>query len=159
MTIRLIVVGKTDMSFVRDGFELYRSRLKHYVNFSYEEIPALKDQKGASPTLVKQREGALILKAIQREPADKVILLDEHGKSFTSVDFSEYLQKQMNSASRSIVFVVGGAYGFSDEVYAAATDEISLSPMTFNHQMVRLFFAEQLYRAFTILKHEPYHNE
>ncbi len=159
MTIRLIVVGKTDMLFVRDGFELYRSRLKHYVNFSYEEIPALKDQKGASPTLVKQREGALILKTIQREPADKVILLDEHGKSFTSVDFSEYLQKQMNSASRSIVFVVGGAYGFSDEVYAAATDKISLSPMTFNHQMVRLFFAEQLYRAFTILKHEPYHNE
>lgn len=159
MTIRLIVVGKTDMFFVRDGFELYRSRLKHYVNFSYEEIPALKDQKGASPTLIKQREGALILKTIQREPADKVILLDEHGKSFTSVDFSEYLQKQMNSASRSIVFVVGGAYGFSDEVYAAATDKISLSPMTFNHQMVRLFFAEQLYRAFTILKHEPYHNE
>jgi 23S rRNA (pseudouridine1915-N3)-methyltransferase len=159
MTIRLIVVGKTDMLFVRDGFELYRSRLKHYVNFSYEEIPALKDQKGASPTLIKQREGALILKTIQREPADKVILLDEHGKSFTSVDFSEYLQKQMNSASRSIVFVVGGAYGFSDEVYAAATDKISLSPMTFNHQMVRLFFAEQLYRAFTILKHEPYHNE
>lgn len=159
MTIRLIVVGKTDMFFVRDGFELYRSRLKHYVNFSYEEIPALKDQKGASPTLIKQREGALILKTIQREPADKVILLDEHGKSFTSVDFSEYLQKQMNSASRSIVFVVGGAYGFSDEVYAAATDKISLSPMTFNHQMVRLFFVEQLYRAFTILKHEPYHNE
>ena len=161
MTIKLLVVGKTDMSFVRDGLQLYQSRIGHYVSFQCQEIPALKDQKGASPSLVKEREGALILKAINANGSsgDRVILLDEHGKSFSSVGFAEYLQKQMNTGVRNITFVVGGSYGFAPEVYAAATDQISLSPMTFNHQMVRLFFAEQLYRAFTILKHEPYHNE
>lgn len=157
MNIKLIVVGKTDIPFVRTGFEEYYTRLKHYIPFSYIEIPALRDQKGASPATIKEREAALILKHI--EGADRVVLLDEHGKEYTSVGFSEYLQKQMNAGIRTLAFVVGGAYGFAPEVYAAATDKLSLSQMTFNHQMVRLFFAEQLYRAFTILRHEPYHNE
>ncbi|MBP5645495.1 MAG: 23S rRNA (pseudouridine(1915)-N(3))-methyltransferase RlmH [Bacteroidales bacterium] len=156
MNIKLIVVGKTDVAFVREGFGQYQSRLKHYVAFSYEEIPALRDQKGASPATIKEREAALILKRI--EGADRVVLLDEHGKEYTSEGFSEYLQKQMNAGVRTLAFVVGGAFGFAPEVYAAATDRLSLSQMTFNHQMVRLFFAEQLYRAFTILRHEPYHN-
>lgn len=156
MNIKLIVVGKTDVAFVREGFGQYQSRLKHYVAFSYEEIPALRDQKGASPATIKEREAALILKRI--EGADRVVLLDEHGKEYTSEGFSEYLQKQMNAGVRTLAFVVGGAFGFAPEVYAAATDKLSLSQMTFNHQMVRLFFAEQLYRAFTILRHEPYHN-
>ena len=156
MNIRLIVVGKTDVGFVREGLEEYLGRLKHYVPFSYEEIPALKDQKGASPATIKEREGALILKKI--EGVDRVVLLDEKGKEYTSVGFSEYVQKQMNAGVRTLAFVVGGAFGFAQEVYAAATDKLSLSQMTFNHQMVRLFFAEQLYRAFTILRHEPYHN-
>ena len=156
MNIKLIVVGKTDVAFVREGFGQYQSRLKHYVAFSYEEIPALRDQKGASPATIKEREAALILKRI--ECADRVVLLDEHGKEYTSEGFSEYLQKQMNAGVRTLAFVVGGAFGFAPEVYAAATDKISFSQMTFNHQMVRLFFAEQLYRAFTILRHEPYHN-
>ena len=156
MNIRLIVVGKTDVPFVREGFEQYQSRLKHYVSFSYEEIPALRDQKKASPSVVKEREAALILKKI--EGVDRVVLLDEHGKEQTSEGFAEYLQKQMNAGVRTLAFVVGGAFGFAPEVYAAATDKISLSQMTFNHQMVRLFFAEQLYRAFTIIRHEPYHN-
>lgn len=156
MNIKLIVVGKTDVAFVREGFEQYQSRLRHYVSFSYEEIPALRDQKGASPATVKEREAALILKKI--EGVDRVVLLDEHGKEYTSEGFSEYLQKQMNAGVRTLAFVVGGAFGFAPEVYAAATDRLSLSQMTFNHQMVRLFFAEQLYRAFTILRHEPYHN-
>lgn len=157
MNIRLIVVGKTDIAFVREGFEQYRSRLKHYVNFSYEEIPALRDQKGATPATVREREAVLILKKI--EGCDRVVLLDEHGKGHTSVGFAEYIQRQMNAGVRTLAFVVGGAYGFAPEVYAAAGDKVSLSQMTFNHQMVRLFFAEQLYRAFTILRHEPYHNE
>ena len=156
MNVKLIVVGKTDVAFVREGLEEYLGRLKHYVPFSYEEIPALRDQKGASPATIKEREAALILKRI--EGADRVVLLDEHGKEQTSVGFSEYLQKQMNAGVRTLAFVVGGAFGFAPEVYAAATDKLSLSQMTFNHQMVRLFFAEQLYRAFTILRHEPYHN-
>ena len=156
MNVKLIVVGKTDVGFVREGLEEYLGRLKHYVPFSYEEIPALRDQKGASPATIKEREAALILKRI--EGADRVVLLDEHGKEYTSEGFSEYLQKQMNAGVRTLAFVVGGAFGFAPEVYAAATDRLSLSQMTFNHQMVRLFFAEQLYRAFTILRHEPYHN-
>ena len=156
MNVKLIVVGKTDVAFVREGLEEYLGRLKHYVPFSYEEIPALRDQKGASPATIKEREAALILKRI--EGADRVVLLDEHGKEYTSEGFSEYLQKQMNAGVRTLAFVVGGAFGFAPEVYAAATDKLSLSQMTFNHQMVRLFFAEQLYRAFTILRHEPYHN-
>lgn len=157
MNIKLLVISKTDIAYLQEGIAEYCKRLKHYVNFELEVIPALKDQKGASPDEIKEREAALLLKKLQG--ADRIVLLDEHGKEHTSVGFSQYLQKQMNAGVRNLVFVVGGAFGFAPSVYAAAHDKISLSQMTFNHQMVRLFFVEQLYRAFTILNHEPYHNE
>jgi len=157
MTIKLIVVGKTDAKYLQEGIAVYEQRLQHYVRFELVVIPALKEQRGASPVEVKEREAQLILK--QLEKADRVVLLDEHGSRHTSVGFSQYIQKQMNAGVRTLAFVVGGAFGFAPSVYAAAHDRISLSDMTFNHQMVRLFFVEQLYRAFTILHHEPYHNE
>ena len=156
MKIKLLVVSKTDEKYLQEGIDIYVKRLTHYANFEIEVIPALKDQKGASPEEIKSREAEQILRRIDK--ADAVVLLDEHGRQHTSVGFSEYLQKQMNSGIRQMVFVVGGAFGFAPSVYQAATDKISLSPMTFNHQMVRLIFVEQLYRAFTILRHEPYHN-
>ncbi len=157
MNIKLIVISKTDQPYLQEGIDIYVKRLRHYTNFEIDVIPALKDQKGASPEEIKEREAALLLKRL--EGADRIILLDEHGKEHTSVGFSQYLQKQMNAGTRNLVFVVGGAFGFAPSVYAVAHDKISLSLMTFNHQMVRLFFVEQLYRAFTILRHEPYHNE
>ena len=157
MNITLLVISKTDIAYLQQGIDEYCKRLKHYVNFKLEIIPALKDQKGASPEEIKEREAVLLLKKLQ--DADRIVLLDEHGKEHTSVGFSQYLQKQMNAGIRSLVFVVGGAFGFAPSVHEAAHDKISLSQMTFNHQMVRLFFVEQLYRAFTILHHEPYHNE
>ena len=157
MNIKLIVISKTDQPYLQEGIDIYVKRLHHYTNFEIDVIPALKDQKGASPEEIKEREAALLLKRL--EGADRIILLDEHGKEHTSVGFSQYLQKQMNASTRNLVFVVGGAFGFAPSVYSVAHDKISLSQMTFNHQMVRLFFVEQLYRAFTILRHEPYHNE
>ncbi len=157
MNIRLLVISKTDIPYLQEGISEYCKRLKHYVNFEIDVIPALKDQKGASPDEIKEREAALILKKLQG--SDRIVLLDEHGKEHTSVGYSQYIQKQMNAGVRNLVFVVGGAFGFAPSVYAVAHDKISLSQMTFNHQMVRLFFVEQLYRAFTILHHEPYHNE
>ena len=157
MNITLLVVGKTDEKYLQEGIDVYTKRLKHYVNFDLVVIPALKDQKGATPDEVKEREAALILKHTAK--SDRIVLLDEHGTEHTSIGFAQYLQKQMNAGIRSLTFVIGGAFGFAPSVYAAASDKVSLSKMTFNHQMVRLFFAEQLYRAFTILNHEPYHNE
>lgn len=157
MNITLLVVGKTDEKYLQEGINVYTKRLKHYVNFDLAVIPALKDQKGATPDEVKEREAALILKHTAK--SDRIVLLDEHGTEHTSTGFAQYLQKQMNAGIRSLTFVIGGAFGFAPSVYAAASDKVSLSKMTFNHQMVRLFFAEQLYRAFTILNHEPYHNE
>lgn len=157
MNIKLLVVGKTDVKYLQTGIDEYLSRLKHYVNFELEVIPALKDQKGASPEEIKEREAALILKRLEK--SDMVVLLDEHGRQYTSVGYSEYLQKLMNSGVRNLTFVIGGAFGFAPSIHARASAKMSLSNMTFNHQMVRLIFVEQLYRAFTILKHEPYHNE
>lgn len=156
MTIKLIVVSKTDVPYIQKGIDEYVSRLSHYCDFELVVIP----QKGmgkASPEEVKEKEGELILKQLTK--ADCVVLLDEHGREYTSVGFSEFLQKQMNAGIRTLAFVIGGAYGFSPAVYAAAQHKLSLSQMTFNHQMVRLFFLEQLYRAHTILRHEKYHNE
>lgn len=156
MNIKLIVVSKTDVPYVQTGIDEYVGRLKHYCDFELVVIPALKNVGKASPEEVKEREGELILK--QMAKADQVVVLDEKGTEYSSVEFSEYLQKQMNAGARTLTFVVGGAYGFSPAVYAAANHKISLSRMTFNHQMVRLFFVEQLYRAHTILRHEKYHN-
>ena len=157
MNIKLIVVSKTDVPYLQTGIDEYVGRLKHYCDFELVTIPALKNMGKASPEEVKERAGQLILKQVEK--SDMVVLLDEHGKEYGSVEFSEYLQKQMNAGIRTLSFVVGGAFGFSPAVYAAAQHKISLSKMTFNHQMVRLFFVEQLYRAFTILRHEKYHNE
>lgn len=157
MNIKLIVISKTDVPYLQTGIDEYISRLKHYCDFELVVIPALKNLGKASPEEIKEKEGELILKQLAK--VDQTVLLDEHGKEYTSVGFSEYLQKQMNSGTRTLAFVIGGAFGFSPDVYAAATHKISLSQMTFNHQMVRLFFLEQLYRAFTILRHEKYHNE
>ena len=157
MRITLLTVGKTDVSWVREGLNLYVSRLQHYVPFSLTEIPELKSVSSLDREQIKQKEGELVLKAVK--PRDEVILLDEHGKSFRSVEFAAMLEDKMSRSGRDLVFVIGGAYGFSAEVYARADGKMSLSQMTFSHQMVRTIFAEQLYRAFTIMRGEPYHHE
>lgn len=156
MKIYLIVVGKTTDIRLETLFQDYQERLKHYVPFSMEVLPELKNAKSLTEEQQKIMEGDLILKAVPQS-AD-MILLDEHGHEYRSVEFADYLQKRMLSG-RDIAFVVGGPYGFSPAVYARANGKISLSRMTFSHQMVRLFFVEQIYRAMTILRHEPYHHE
>ena len=156
MTIKLIVVSKTDVPYLQTGIDEYVARLRHYCDFELVTVPAVKNAGRMSPDELKVREGELILK--QLEKVDHVVLLDEHGREYTSVGFSEFLQRQMNAGIRTLAFVIGGAFGFSPAVYAAAHGKMSLSQMTFNHQMVRLFFLEQLYRAHTILRHEKYHN-
>lgn len=157
MKICLLTVGKTDIGWVREGLETYSSRLSHYVPFSVCEIPELKNTSVLTRTQIKEREGELILKAIK--PTDRVILLDERGKEYRSVEFAEEIRRLSLAGGKDIVFVIGGAYGFSEAVYARSVGKISLSRMTFSHQMVRTIFAEQLYRAFTIIKGEPYHHE
>ena len=149
-------MSKTDVSYVKAGLDDYLSRLKHYVDFEIVTVQP-KTASSASPEMVKKQEGELIIRQLQK--ADRIVLLDEHGKEFRSVEFADYIQRQANAAVRNLCFVIGGAFGFSEEVYKVAHEKISLSKMTFNHQMVRLFFTEQLYRAFTILNHEKYHNE
>ena len=156
MKIYLIVVGKTTDIRLESLFQDYQERLKHYVPFSMEVLPELKNAKSLTEEQQKIMEGDLILKAVPQS-AD-MILLDEHGHEYRSVEFADYLQKRRLSG-RDIAFVVGGPYGFSPAVYARANGKISLSRMTFSHQMVRLFFVEQIYRAMTILRHEPYHHE
>ncbi|MES2284635.1 MAG: 23S rRNA (pseudouridine(1915)-N(3))-methyltransferase RlmH [Bacteroidota bacterium] len=156
MKITLILNGKTDDDYLIKGFNMYEQRLKHYISFETIVIPALKNTKALSIEQQKQKEGELIFKNIQS--SDRLILLDENGKEYSSVNFSDFIQQQMNSGIKNIVFVVGGPYGFSEEIYKRANGKISLSKMTFSHQMVRLFFVEQLYRAMTILKNEPYHH-
>ena len=156
MKITLILNGKTEDDYIVKGFSVYENRLKHYISFETIIIPALKNTKAISIEQQKQKEGELIFKNIQS--ADKLILLDENGKEYNSVGFSDFIQKEMNSGIKNVVFVVGGPYGFSEEVYKRANGKIALSKMTFSHQMVRLFFVEQLYRAMTILKNEPYHH-
>ena len=153
----LLTVGRTDVQWVRDGLELYSSRLTHYVPFSVVEIPELRGVSSLSKELIKTREGGLILKNVH--PSDEVVLLDERGREYRSVEFATMLQGRMARSGRDMVFVIGGAYGFSQAVYDRADALMSLSRMTFSHQMVRTIFAEQLYRAFTIIKGEPYHHE
>lgn len=157
MTIKLLAIGKTDSTELQQLISMYEKRLGHYVNFNLELIPDLKKTKNLSEQKQKEKEGELILK--QLAPTDVLVLLDESGKQFSSVEFSSYLQKKMNSGIKQLVFVIGGPYGFSDMVYQTASGKISLSKMTFSHQMVRLFVVEQVYRAFTILKNEPYHHQ
>lgn len=156
MDIKLLTVGKTDVKWVKEGLDLYMSRLAHYVPFSLIEIPQFKNVSSFSKDQIKEKEGELILK--QLRTSDLVWLLDERGKQYSSLEFADFLQKVM-SRGRDIVFVIGGAYGFSKDVYARADGMVSISKMTFSHQMVRTVFAEQVYRAFTIIRGEPYHHE
>lgn len=157
MKIALLTVGKTDRDWVKQGLDIYMSRLKHYVPFSIIEIPELKNVSALSKEQIKTKEGELILKNLK--PTDEMILLDEKGRMFSSMEFAGFIKDKMTYATKNIVFVIGGAYGFSDEVYSRASSKISLSRMTYSHQMVRAIFAEQIYRAFTIIKGEPYHHE
>jgi 23S rRNA (pseudouridine1915-N3)-methyltransferase len=156
MMIKLIAIGKTDNAQLQNLISEYSNRLKHYVRFELEIIADIKNAKNLSETQQKEKEGSLILKKLTN--SDVLILLDENGKQFTSVEFSNYLQKKMNSGIKQLVLAIGGPYGFSNEVYTKSQGKISLSKMTFSHQMVRLFVVEQLYRSFTILKNEPYHH-
>jgi 23S rRNA (pseudouridine1915-N3)-methyltransferase len=156
MKIKLLVVGKTDQKNLCQLIEEYEKRLKHYIKFELEVIPDIKNVKNLSELQQKEKEGSLILSKLQN--TDQLILLDDQGKHYTSNEFSEYLQKKMNTGLKQLVLVVGGPYGFSDAVYKKSNGKISLSKMTFSHQMIRLFIVEQLYRGFTILKNEPYHH-
>ena len=157
MKITLAVVGKTEVGFVRQGIEEYVKRLSHYVTFDIRYIGDVKSTRNMSEEQQKTAEGKSLLATL--DSSDHVVLLDEHGTERTSMEFSGWLQRRMASGSKRLVFVVGGPYGFSREVYDRANEKISLSKMTFPHELVRLVFVEQLYRAFTILRHEPYHHE
>lgn len=157
MNIKLIAIGKTDHKALQTLIDEYSKRLMHYIKFDMDIIPDIKNVKNLSETQQKQKEGELILSKISS--TDQLILLDENGKTFHSIGFSDFLQKKMNAGIKTLVLVIGGPYGFSDEVYAKAHGKIALSAMTFSHQMVRLFIIEQLYRGFTILKNEPYHHQ
>ena len=157
MKIKLIVVGKTNAKYLLEGEKEYGNRLKHYTKFEEIIIPDVKQSGKLSENELKKKESQLILGKL--ENSDHVILLDDKGKSYSSVEFANFLQQKMNSSLKSLVFVVGGAFGFSDEVYLRANSKLSLSKMTFSHQMVRLIFKEQLYRGFSILRGEKYHHE
>lgn len=157
MNIRLLTIGKTDNKALQTLIDDYTKRLSFYVKFDLEIIPDIKNVKNLSEAQQKEKEGELILSKIT--PTDQLILLDENGKTFSSVGFSDFLQKKMNAGIKTLVFVIGGPYGFSDTVYQKAQGKVSLSEMTFSHQMVRLFVIEQIYRGFTILRNEPYHHQ
>lgn len=156
MKITLLLVGKTLKGWIKDGLDVYEGRLGHYVGFNIVEIPELKNVSALTKDQIKKKEGELILKAVRSD--DNLILLDERGKERSSLEWASFLQTEM-AKGKNIVYVVGGAYGFSEEVYARSNGKVSLSRMTFSHQMVRVIFAEQLYRAFTIINGEPYHHE
>ncbi|SFN38520.1 23S rRNA (pseudouridine(1915)-N(3))-methyltransferase RlmH [Salegentibacter flavus] len=157
MTIKLVCIGKTDSTELKQLIEMYKKRLQFYIKFEIEVIPDLKKAKNLDENQQKTKERELILSKVQA--SDFVVLLDEKGKEFTSVGFSEYIQKRLNSGMKQLIFVIGGPYGFSEDLYKRADSKLALSKLTFSHQMVRLFFTEQLYRAFTILKNEPYHHQ
>ena len=157
MNIKLVAIGKTDNKSLNSLIEDYTKRLGFYIRFEIEIIPDIKNVKHLSETQQKEKEGALILAKTQN--SDVLILLDENGKQLDSIAFSGYLQKHMNSGIKTLIFVIGGPYGFSDAMYKRANGKLGLSKMTFSHQMVRLFFIEQLYRGFTILSNEPYHHK
>lgn len=157
MQIQLLCIGKTGKKFLEDGESEYTKRLSHYVSFTQTIIPDIKNAKNLSEQQIKTKEGELFLEKIQQ--TDVVFLLDERGKQYESVSFANFLQEQFNRGGKNIFFLIGGPYGFSEAIYKRANGQISLSKMTFSHQMIRLFFIEQIYRAMTILKGEPYHHQ
>lgn len=157
MKVTLLAIGKTDDGYLIDGIEKYLKRLKHYIKFEVIIIPDLKNTKNLSETEQKTKEAELILKNISS--TDEVAILDEKGQEFSSVRFADFINKRMIGSVQNLVFIIGGPYGFDQSIYQRANYKISLSKLTFSHQMIRLFFVEQLYRAFTILKGEPYHHE
>ena len=157
MNIKLIAVGKTDNPALQQLISTYEKRLSYYINFELQLLPDIKNSKSLSEEQQKIKEGELILSYV--EPSYLLILLDERGKEYTSIAFADELQKKMNTGIKQLTFVIGGPYGFSQAVYQRANSKLSLSKLTFSHQMIRLFFVEQLYRAFTILRNEPYHHQ
>jgi 23S rRNA (pseudouridine1915-N3)-methyltransferase len=157
MKIQLLVVGKTGQDFVETGLNEFNSRLKHYIPFEMEVVPDIKNVRNLSFEQQKEKEGENLLKSLQT--GDYVVLLDERGKEFTSLQFAEYLEKKTHSVAKRLVFIIGGPYGFSKKVQNAAHEKIALSKMTFSHQLIRLIFMEQIYRALTILNNQPYHHE
>ena len=157
MQITLMAIGKTDSNQLEQLIAVYAKRLKHYVRFDINIIPDIKNRKTLSEEQQKEKEGELILNQIKS--SDTLLLLDEKGKQYSSMEFAQFLQKKMNSGIKNLVFVIGGPYGFSSKVYDRSDGMVSLSKMTFSHQMVRLFIVEQLYRGFTILRNEPYHHQ
>ncbi|MFI3240518.1 MAG: 23S rRNA (pseudouridine(1915)-N(3))-methyltransferase RlmH [Bacteroidales bacterium] len=157
MRITLLVVGKTNNSYLTEGIKEYTKRLSFYINFNIEYVADIKNTKNLSTMQQKTMEGEIILKNLDK--SDYVVLLDERGKEFTSTQFSQYIEKKMQTVSKRLVFIIGGPYGFSDAVYDFAKEKISLSKMTYSHEMIRLFFTEQLYRAMTIMNNEPYHHD
>jgi ribosomal RNA large subunit methyltransferase H len=157
VNIKLIAVGKTDNPALQQLISTYEKRLSYYINFELQLLPDIKNSKSVSENQQKIKEGELILSNV--EPSHHLILLDERGKEYTSIDFADELQKKMNAGIKQLTFVIGGPYGFSQAVYQRANSKLSLSKLTFSHQMIRLFFVEQLYRAFTILRNEPYHHQ
>lgn len=157
MKIVFLTVGKTEDAYLKEGIDKYVKRLKHYTKLEVVELDALKNTKALTPEQQKVKEAEIILKKIT--PLDHVVLLDENGTEFSSKQFANYLDKKAISSTSTLVFIVGGPYGFDQTIYARANDKLSLSQMTFSHQMIRLLFTEQLYRAYTIIKGEPYHHE
>jgi 23S rRNA (pseudouridine1915-N3)-methyltransferase len=157
MKIDLVLIGKSDQKYLQEGIDIYLKRLKHYCQFEMKVIPDLKSTKSLSEEQQKEKEGELILNLIK--DSDFVMLLDERGESLSSVDYAQFIEKRQVVGTRKLSFVIGGPYGFSKEVYAKANAKLSLSAMTFSHQMVRLIFVEQLYRAYTIINGEPYHHQ
>jgi 23S rRNA (pseudouridine1915-N3)-methyltransferase len=157
MNIKILMIGKTDNSIMKTIVDDYSKRLSMYINFSFEVINDIKNAKNLTEIQQKEKEGELILAKLK--PSDHLILLDENGENFSSIGFSEFIQKKMNSGIKTLVLVIGGPYGFSESVYKKANGKIALSKMTFSHQMIRMIIVEQLYRAFTILNNEPYHHQ
>lgn len=157
MKITVIAIGKTGAKYLQDGIEIYTKRISYYVPFEFKLLPDIKTTKSLTIDKQKELEGKQYLSFIQ--PGDVVVLLDEKGKEMTSREFSVYLDKKMVTVAKNLIFVIGGPYGFSQEMYNRANEKLSLSKMTFSHEMIRLFFVEQIYRAMTILKGEPYHHD
>lgn len=157
MKVLLLVIGKTSEAYLQRGIEEYEKRLRHYIPFSLEIIPDIKNAQSMREEELKEKEGAVIMERVK--PGDKLVLLDNRGAMYSSPEFARFIEKNMIGSIKRLIFVVGGAYGFSDAVYKRADSKLSLSSMTFSHQMVRLIFVEQLYRAMSILRGEPYHHE